>query len=55
MATRVPLDLDPETRELITSGARFLGIGEEELVADAVRTHVARARKKRPDAEREKG
>jgi hypothetical protein len=37
---QAPLKVDPETDELISSGANFLGITKKDLVADAIRFYL---------------
>ncbi|BCB85549.1 hypothetical protein Psuf_028620 [Phytohabitans suffuscus] len=41
---QAPLKVDPETDELISQGAHFLGMTKKDLVADAVRAYLAERR-----------
>ena len=41
---QAPLKVDPETDELISQGAHFLGMTKKDLVAEAVRAYLAERR-----------
>lgn len=41
---QAPLKVDPETDELISQGAHFLGMIKKDLVAEAVRAYLAERR-----------
>lgn len=41
---QAPLKVDPETDELISQGAHFLGMTKKDLVAEAVRGYLAERR-----------
>jgi hypothetical protein len=41
---QAPLKVDPDTDELISQGAHFLGMTKKDLVAEAVRAYLAERR-----------